>query len=158
VFVGSSSMVPGQKALIARDYIEKGSLIFSYSNWHSNKQTRTSIQIGILEHIEAGVFGSYANHSCQPNCAIKGQVLQRPEKSLVQMYSISRILKGQELCFDYASTETSLTPELIGASCLCASQACRGRIKHFLQLSEAEKKQLLESGAAAGHIHLLQGI
>lgn len=55
----------------------------------------------------------FINHSCDPNCGIVGSVL------LVTMREISL---GEELCFDYAMTDTDDYDEF---ECSCATTRCR---------------------------------
>lgn len=59
--------------------------------------TRTSIQIGIDQHIEDPV-GSFINHSFNPTAKIeKGRVV-----------ALTSLSKGQEVTFNYNSTEDKL--------------------------------------------------
>ena len=58
----------------------------------------------------------YVNHSCDPNCGIVGSVL------LVTMRPVGA---GEELCFDYAMTDTDDYDEF---TCSCGTARCRGTI------------------------------
>src|SRR5512137_2250210 len=58
----------------------------------------------------------YVNHSCDPNCGIVGSVL------LVTMRDVEA---GEELCFDYAMTDTDDYDEF---PCECGTVSCRGVI------------------------------
>jgi SET domain-containing protein len=55
----------------------------------------------------------YVNHSCEPNCGIVGSLL------LVAMVDVSA---GEELCFDYAMTDTNDYDEFV---CACGAPGCR---------------------------------
>lgn len=57
----------------------------------------------------------YINHSCEPNCGLKGDtvVVARRELRL-----------GEELTYDYGTTD-ALGPAMI---CRCGSAACRGEV------------------------------
>ena len=55
----------------------------------------------------------YVNHSCEPNCGIVGSVL------LVTMRDVAA---GEELCFDYAMTDTDDYDEF---TCSCGTRSCR---------------------------------
>jgi hypothetical protein len=55
----------------------------------------------------------YANHSCEPNCGIVGSCL------LVTMRDVAA---GEELCFDYAMTDTNDYDEFV---CECGAPGCR---------------------------------
>ena len=56
------------------------------------------------------------NHSCDPNCGIVGSVL------LVTMRDVGA---GEELCFDYAMTDTD---DYDMFECTCGSALCRGTV------------------------------
>ena len=58
----------------------------------------------------------YVNHSCDPNCGIVGSIL------LVAMRDVQA---GEELCFDYAMTDTDDYDEF---GCSCGTDLCRGTI------------------------------
>jgi len=58
----------------------------------------------------------YFNHSCDPNAGMNGQIV------LVAMRDIA---PGEEVCFDYAMTDSSPYDEF---DCACGSPGCRGRI------------------------------
>jgi len=58
----------------------------------------------------------YVNHSCAPNCGIVGSIL------LVTMRAVAA---GEELCFDYAMTDTDDYDEF---ACSCGAPACRGTV------------------------------
>lgn len=56
------------------------------------------------------------NHSCDPNIGIKGQIV---------LVARRKIQKGEELCFDYDTTETSSEGWFI---CKCNTKSCRKKI------------------------------
>jgi SET domain-containing protein len=58
----------------------------------------------------------YVNHSCDPNCGIVGSVL------LVTMRDVAT---GEELCFDYAMTDSDDYDEFV---CSCGTPLCRGTV------------------------------
>ena len=58
----------------------------------------------------------YVNHSCDPNCGIVGSIL------LVAMRDVA---EGEELCFDYAMTDTDDYDEF---GCSCGTALCRGTV------------------------------
>jgi len=57
----------------------------------------------------------YMNHSCEPTCGVKGQIIVVARRA---------IKPGEELTFDYATTDT------IGLDfqCRCGAPTCQGRI------------------------------
>ena len=60
--------------------------------------------------------GDYVNHSCNPNAGLSGQI------GLVAMRDIKI---GEEVCFDYAMSDTMPYDEFI---CGCGSLNCRGTV------------------------------
>jgi hypothetical protein len=58
----------------------------------------------------------HVNHSCEPNCGIVGSCL------VVAMRDIEA---GEELCFDYAMSDTNDYDEFL---CACGTASCRGLI------------------------------
>lgn len=59
----------------------------------------------------------YVNHSCEPNCGLVGAVL------LVTMRDVEA---GEELCFDYAMSDTDDYDEF---ECNCTEPTCRGVVR-----------------------------
>jgi hypothetical protein len=59
----------------------------------------------------------FFNHSCAPNCGIAGSIL------VVTMRDVE---SGEELCFDYAMSDTDDYDEF---TCNCGSDACRGVVR-----------------------------
>jgi hypothetical protein len=90
--------------------------------------------------IDGAVDGNesrWLNHSCAPNCEA---VI---EKSRVFIEAKRDIVKGEELCYDYAySRDGSETPEdefqLYG--CRCGATGCRGTILAALTKAELRKR------------------
>ena len=60
--------------------------------------------------------GDYVNHSCNPNAGLSGQI------GLVAMRDIKI---GEEVCFDYAMSDTMPYDEF---DCGCGSANCRGTV------------------------------
>ncbi len=59
----------------------------------------------------------YVNHSCDPNCGIVGSVL---------MVTRRAVEEGEELCFDYAMTDSDDYDEF---TCRCGTPDCRGVVR-----------------------------
>jgi hypothetical protein len=55
----------------------------------------------------------YVNHSCEPNCGIIGSCL---------MVTMRDVAAGEELCFDYAMSDTNDYDEFV---CECGTPSCR---------------------------------
>lgn len=57
------------------------------------------------------------NHSCEPNVGVRGQMV---------LQAMRDIEAGEELCFDYATTDSSDYDEF---RCACGAGACRGVVR-----------------------------
>ena len=57
----------------------------------------------------------YINHSCEPNCGLKGRTV----------VALRRIRKGEEITIDYSTTEEDPYWRM---SCSCGSLRCRKQI------------------------------
>lgn len=65
-----------------------------------------------------GVF--IMNHSCNPNCGVKGQTI---------FVALRDIIVGEELCYEYAMTDVYREDEeWKEMECLCGAENCRGVI------------------------------
>jgi uncharacterized protein len=63
----------------------------------------------------------YINHSCSPNISVKGRV---------SFVALRDIKKGEELFFDYSTSEDTLWE----MSCYCGSNKCRKKIRGIRHL------------------------
>ncbi|MCB1746490.1 MAG: SET domain-containing protein-lysine N-methyltransferase [Gammaproteobacteria bacterium] len=101
----------------------KGGHVLSAVQWRALEPALGSAEIQLSEDLfiapvdAAGRAGSmlYLNHSCDPNCAIAGQIV---------FVAMRDIATGEELTHDWATTD-DLDYEL---DCRCGSAACRGRV------------------------------
>jgi hypothetical protein len=90
------------------------------------------LQVGDNEFIGlSGRMDDYVNHSCEPNCGIDFRGDQ------VFLKAVRSIARGQELTFDYASTQSDFPFRF---HCLCASPSCRGQIGNFEELSRSTRQ------------------
>jgi hypothetical protein len=76
----------------------KGDVVYEFEGTVSSVQTTTSIQISKYEHVEDSLM-RYFNHSCDPNM----EFVVGEEKH--QMVAIKDIGEGDEVTFDYRTTE-----------------------------------------------------
>lgn len=67
--------------------------------------------------------GWYINHSCNPNSGIKNSV---------QIVAIKNITRGEEVTFDYSTSESENEWNL---KCHCKNKNCRGIIRSYMFLS-----------------------
>ncbi len=152
VILTESLTVSRQKGLIAAEFIPKNAVVFSYQNQVSFERTRTSIQVGSDVHIEAGEFASFTNHSCEPNAYLWTNLRNEGYEAHVVLVTVKDIEKGEEICFDYATTETKVTKDLQHVVCKCGSKSCRKSIDGFFSLPIQKRRELIDSGMLAPHL------
>ena len=77
----------------------KGDIVFVLTGTYKEYSVKYSIEIGENQHIldDDGVF---MNHSFDPSCKIDGK----------NVVAVKNILIGDELCFNYNESETSMAP------------------------------------------------
>ena len=83
------------------------------------EQRSRSIQIDVDQFVlgpESGEPGDSINHSCSPNCQLR---------NATQLITMGPIAVGEELTYDYATSDTSDYDEF---ECACGSDNCRGRV------------------------------
>ena len=85
------------KALFTTKNIEKGKTIFTLEGKILSKPNKYSIEIGKNLHI-IDKWGSYLNHSFQPNTKIEGK----------NVVALKDIRANDELHFNYNDNETSM--------------------------------------------------
>ena len=83
------------------------------------EQRSRSIQIDVDQFVlgpESREPGDSINHSCSPNCQLR---------NATQLIAMGPIAVGEELTYDYATSDTSDYDEF---ECACGSENCRGRV------------------------------
>ena len=83
------------------------------------EQRSRSIQIDVDQFVLGPVSresGDSINHSCLPNCGMH---------NATQLIAMREIAVGEELTYDYATSDTSDYDEF---ECACGSDNCRGRV------------------------------
>jgi uncharacterized protein len=71
----------------------------------------------------------FINHSCDPNCGIKG---------LFKVVAMRGIKKGEQITWDYEMTEKSWWWRL---KCRCGSPLCRKKIGNYARLPMSARKR-----------------
>lgn len=116
----------GGYGIFARELIKKHELISAWGGVMVPEEKLDELPHEIVTHgiqIEEGIYlmppnneltmADYFNHSCNPNAGLSGQVC------LVAMRDIA---SGEEVCFDYAMSDTTPYDEF---ECHCGSMTCR---------------------------------
>jgi SET domain-containing protein len=97
-------------------------------------RTRHSIQIDFYHHVVIDSPIQLINHSCEPNC---GLLIRRGIES-VEVHALRPIAVGEELTWDYATTESAI--DFMDGPCLCGSPSCRGRVTGYSDLSPETRR------------------
>jgi SET domain-containing protein len=99
-----------------------------------NKVGKFSIQVGdnlFLDHNNHPHYLDFINHSCSPNIGY--------DVELFLFYALRDIKLGEELVYDYETTEADLVINGEDFVCLCGSSNCRGNIIGFKKRKEEEQ-------------------
>ena len=111
------------KEAIAKDEIlcVWGGMVMTEEQTHTVTEYRIRHALQIEEDLymvplKDGDPADYVNHSCNPNAGISGQIC---------LLAMRAIEAGEEVCFDYAMTDSSDYDEF---ECRCGSPCCRGRV------------------------------
>jgi SET domain-containing protein len=121
-----------ERGLFAKkDYLE-GDLVTMLEGDTLPYPTRTSIQIGREQHLESDE-GGYMNHHCNPNCRIIigswQDIILKLNGVAVRVHARKDIKKGDELTFDYETTEHTLSNPF---ECRCHNRLISGgMIRYF---------------------------
>ncbi|KAH9120439.1 hypothetical protein LEN26_011100 [Aphanomyces euteiches] len=122
-------------AIAARD-IAKDEIIGTTRGTIYSAPTRFTIQMSDTKHVE--IFGGmeYANHSCNPNASF----IMSETDPVVTLVAIKSIAKGQDITFDYNTTEWDMDEKF---QCRCGDASCRGHVHGAKHLNDAQVLELL---------------
>jgi len=127
------------KGLFSKQLIKKDSIIFHFEGkLGTDAETNDeSLQIDEDLFLESTTnCDDFLNHSCDPNCYIDFNTLN--------LVALKEIRPGEELCFDYNTTEYDLVNLIRPCpfKCGCGSNHCLGEIKGSCYLSIEQKKKI----------------
>lgn len=119
------------KGIFTEQNIKKGQTVFMITgkvvNWEV-KDEESSLYgpnwVGMSKNkwIDPEGLANFLNHSCEPNCGIKGSRM---------VVALKDIKKGDEITIDYSITEMD---QLWHMKCDCGSKKCRKIIKSIQHL------------------------
>lgn len=125
-------------AIITTKDVKRGDVIFRFLGNLLPKEiaNKKSLQIDEDTFLESTVFfDDNLNHSCDPNCYINFQTLALIAKKTIK--------KGEELTFNYHTSEHDMVEQDCSFVCKCNSKNCVGIVKGFRYLTEERKKEML---------------
>ena len=123
--------------------VDAGAVIFREKGALIDLPSMHSIQIGVSQHCQIDGEGRFTAHSFSPNTAV---VVAPLELEPIKFVALRPICKGEELSFDYTTTEWELED---GGFVDAATQR---RVAGFKHLDDDEKRRLLEAGLLPAHI------
>lgn len=120
------------KGLFANKDFKRGDIIFIFrgkiiDDWKVTDEESSLygpnwVGIGKNKWMDVIAPGVYINHSCEPNCGIKGKV---------SVTALKNIKKGDEITIDYSITEID---NFWYMECNCRNKNCRKLIKSIQHL------------------------
>ena len=124
---------PCEALIRAAQPIKAGEVVFYISGRIVTKRTQHTIQLDATRHVvaDADDLWQFMNHGCEPNVSI--DVTRR------QMVAIRDIALGEELTFNYNTTEWDMISPF---DCACGAESCVGRIRGFRYLSPSQRAAL----------------
>lgn len=125
------------KGVFAAKPVAKGRPILRLTGWIKERSEillpAYSLQVGEDLFLD-GEKSDHMNHSCSPSCRINFNTLE--------VAAIRDIWKGEELTFDYNTTEYDMVRNGDAFMCNCGSKECVGFVKGFKYLGFERKKKL----------------
>lgn len=123
----------GGAGVFARERVELGELVaefdgpiypYHYAHWTPDLLNH-AVQFERFRFRDSVGLARYVNHSCEPNCGIKG---------LFQIVAMRPIAPGEELAYDYEMIEDS---DWWRMECKCGASSCRKVIGAYRNLPAA---------------------
>ncbi|MBI2655422.1 SET domain-containing protein [Candidatus Woesearchaeota archaeon] len=127
------------RALFANKNLRKGSLVVKFG-FDSVKSCRDaspeSVQIGENKFLDSTHYyaSDYINHSCNPSTKI--------DFAEMCFVAVRDIKKGQEITYNYLTTEYDMAKDNLDFECMCNSKSCVGRINGFRYLSKSQRLKI----------------
>ncbi|TFL03450.1 hypothetical protein BDV98DRAFT_602886 [Pterulicium gracile] len=117
---------PGEfmSSLISLKDFKKGDVVTMITGYIPSERTRTSIQVGLRQHVEWNTDMVFAQHSCNPNLGVD---LQYENKDEWRVVALRDIKVGDYLTWFYPSTEWDAWGG--GFPCSCGTSRCIGHYK-----------------------------
>jgi SET domain-containing protein len=127
------------RGVFAQRRIGEGEAILRFSGrlvsrWEV-KNPNAALQLDEDLFLESdGAIDECLNHSCSPNCSI--------DFDRLMLVACRDIDQGEELTFNYNTSEYDLEDQRCAFICLCGSDKCIGHVKGFGYLASSRKEEI----------------
>ena len=125
------------RGVFAKSDIKKGEVLIDIEAKITGIPSDYTLQINESEYLVADYIDNLINHSCNPNILIK---LYTQNKKRVSYIALKNIKRGQELFWNYNTTEWDLVTKFI---CRCSSKKCIGKISGAKYLTKKQVNKIL---------------
>ena len=115
--------INGMEGVITTIDVKSDNIVYEFRGRQTPDPTRTSVRIG-RKHIEDDII-AYVNHSCTPSVRVND--MSYNDWNMFGTYSListRAIAAGEELTFDYNSTEDEVAYQF---ECSCHGTLIRGK-------------------------------
>ena len=134
-----SVIVEGKgRSLIANKNFAVGDIILPLKGIirKCSESTPDAVQIGYDGSIDSDhrFAEDHINHSCSPSTKI--------DFGSMNFVALMDIKKGQEITYNYLTTEYDLAGDALDFECMCNSKNCLGKIRGFRFLTKNQKLKL----------------
>lgn len=119
-----------QHGLFCEGIFPKDSIVMSYGlDSIQNFPTRTSVQVGVDQHIEVGETLAFMNHSSNPTCKL------RVRYNALEVVPRRKLVPGDQITFNYNTTEYDMAEPFV-------DWETGEQVSGWKHLSEEQKDQL----------------
>jgi len=126
------------RSLIANRYFKKGEIVLPLKGIirKCSESTPDAVQIDDDKFIDSDYryVEDHINHSCDPSVKI--------DFNSMNFVALKDIKKGEEISYNYLTTEYDLVRDGLDFDCNCASKNCLKKIKGFKFLTKTQKLKL----------------
>lgn|SRR3989344_1183144 len=127
------------KAIFSNTDINKGQFVMKITGKIVHRRNVSkrdyAVQLDDDLFLEAeGKIDDYLNHSCDPTCRI--------DVEKMELIATRDIKKGEEITFNYNTTEYDMIRNGDAFECKCMSKNCAGKVRGFKYLNLSDKKML----------------
>jgi SET domain-containing protein len=138
------------KGLFATDFIPREAPILQMKGQRINlsqalakgEKQSDPLQIGQDQYVDLEDPGRCANHSCDPNAGVRGDLM---------LVALKNIAPEEEICYDYSTTMGDGLWEIPRR---CDSSSCRGLIRDFRFLPPKKQTFYLHSGVVQNCLYV----